>query len=165
MQEEQTPYFMYEFLRAFAERIERFSPRPEILNTWGDAIFAVHESAPDMAAFAFALRDLIADTDWAAKNLPADLNARIALHAGPVFTGEDPVLRRGNAFGAHINRAARMEPVAVPGCVYASEQFAALLAMKSPGGFDIEYVGVQDLPKDFGTQAMYHIRKRSAVAD
>ena len=31
------------------------------------------------------MRDLVRDTDWTGFRLPADLNIRIGLHAGPVY--------------------------------------------------------------------------------
>ncbi|HCY86552.1 MAG TPA: hypothetical protein DHV36_15570, partial [Desulfobacteraceae bacterium] len=161
LEEAQTPYFMYEFLRALAGELDAVDPRPEILNTWGDALFAVYEDARDMARFAFCLRDMVHRIGRNSSHLPCDINIRIALHAGPVFRGDDPVIGRPNAYGAHINRAARMEPVTVPGCIYASEQFAAMLVVAARDDYAFEYVGDIQLPKDFGRQGTYHIRPKS----
>lgn len=163
LQEEQTPFFMYEFLSAFAEKLQTLDPQPEVLNTWGDAIFAVYEGARHAIDFAFALRDMIQHLDRASSSLPSQMDVRIALHAGPVFEGMDPVLGRPNSYGAHINRAARMEPVTVPGCIYASEQFAAKLIVESKDQYALEYVGTLSLPKGFGRQETYHIRRKEDV--
>jgi class 3 adenylate cyclase len=163
LQEEQTPYFVFEFLQTLAKRLKAFNPQPEILNTWGDAIFAIYEEAADMIEFAFALRDLILYTDWKSKNLPAQMNIRIALHAGPVFQGTDPILKKHSFYGTHISRAARLEPMTVPGCIYASEQFAAKLIGESTDKYAVEYVGILNLPKKFGMQETYHIRRKNEV--
>jgi class 3 adenylate cyclase/tetratricopeptide (TPR) repeat protein len=163
LEEEHTPYFMYQFLRAFAEKLQTFDPQPEVLNTWGDAVFAVYEDARNMVEFAFTLRDMIRQGDWASKDFPSDMDIRIALHAGPVFEGMDPIIGRPNSYGAHINRAARMEPVTVPGCIYASDQFAAKLVVESQDEYSFEYVGILSLPKNFGQQETYHIRRKNEV--
>ena len=49
--------------------------------------------------------------------------------AGPVYSGHDPIIGKMNYYGSHVNRAARIEPVTIPGCAFLSEQFAALLAI------------------------------------
>jgi len=163
LQEEHTPFFMYEFLRAFAQKLQAIDPQPEVLNTWGDAVFAVYADAGNMIEFAFALRDMIQHTNWASMGFPSDMDIRIALHAGPVFEGLDPIIGRPNSYGAHINRAARMEPVTVPGCIYASEQFAAKLIVESKDQYSFEYVGILSLPKNFGQQETYHVRRKTEV--
>ena len=79
-------------------------------------------------------------------------------------------------YGGNVNRAARIEPISVPGKIYASEQFVALLTAEESahrheavlrGGdylerYVVEYVGVQVLPKGFGEQAIYMIREPQA---
>lgn len=156
--DEQTPYFMYELLQEISNRLKKNLEQPEILNTWGDAIFAVFSAPIDAANMAFMMRDLILETNWKDKNLPEDMNIRIALHAGPVFLGNDPITGNLNAFGSHINRTARIEPVTIPGCIYASEQFASLLVNEQTD-FYFEYVGMIELYKKFGYQEIYHISK------
>ena len=156
--DEQTPYFMYELLQEIGTRLKRDLKQPEILNTWGDAIFAVFSDPKDAADMAFMMRDLILDTNWQEKNLPEDMNIRIALHAGPVFLGKDPITGNLNAFGSHINRTARIEPITIPGCIYSSEQFASLLVTQSTD-FYFEYVGMVELYKNFGCQDLYHITR------
>jgi class 3 adenylate cyclase len=57
--------------------------------------------------------------DWSKKGLRS-LNLRIGLHAGPVYSCIDPVTQRTNYIGAHVSRAARIEPITPVGQVYAS---------------------------------------------
>lgn len=167
LDESSTPFFIYEFLERLAAKLPG---EPEFVNSWGDAIFAVMENAMPLARYAFALRDSVCGTDWGELSLPNDLSVRIALHAGPVFEGRDPITRRDNFYGSHVNRAARIEPVTLPGCVYASGQFAAMLAVEQAAikqgaqeagePFACEYVGTIALAKGFGPQAVYQVRSQ-----
>src|SRR5213079_66185 len=89
------------------------------------------------------------------------LNIRIGLHTGPVFMHYDPVVRRLGFTGAHVNRAARIEPIADHGQVFASEEFAAMselgakIAQQSKSkeedsaGFICEYAGSKRLAKNY----------------
>lgn len=159
LHEEQTPYFMFELLKTISERLKILPVQPEVVNTWGDAIFVVYDTAPNLMKYAMVINDLLIKTDWTKKNLPKELNIRIALHVGPVFNGVDPITNKNNAYGSHINRAARMEPVTLPGCIFATEQFAAILAMQTGDEYTYRYVGILELPKSFGKQKTYHISK------
>ena len=55
-------------------------------------------------------------------------------------------------------RAARIEPVAPPGCVYVTETFAAVLAMNCPTEFACDYVGFTETAKHFGLLRMFLLR-------
>jgi len=175
--EEYLPAFMYEFLQRIAQRLQGVEVEPEYLNTWGDAIFAVMSRAVPMTCYALALQEAVCAGNWAELGLPAQMNIRIALHAGPVYAGMDPILRRQNVYGSHVNRAARLEPVTVPGCIYASEQFAALLTEERSAAeqdarrnnepyefpYVAEWVGALSLAKNYGSQTIYHIRRKESA--
>jgi adenylate cyclase len=158
LQEEQTPFFMYEVLHSISDGVAQLGRPPEILNTWGDALFAIYESSEDLVRLAELLQGIFLGTDWVGKGLPKSLNIRIALHAGPVFIADDPVQKQANGYGSHINRTARIEPMTLPGCIYASSQFAALLKIETGESYGYEYVGRLELPKNAGLQDVYHIR-------
>ena len=158
--EYQKPYFLKDFMDLLSARIKGLDFEPEVLNSWGDAIFFVGKNTQQATQFAFMLKEMVLETNWAEKNLPSDLNIRIALHAGPVFIGKDPVLNRENAYGANVNRAARIEPVTIPGQIYASDQFTANLLVETKNLYQFEYVGNLELPKAFGNQDLYNIKKR-----
>ena len=85
-----------------------------------------------------------------ALGLPHQLSIRIGLHAGPVYVNFDPVVRQLTFTGAHVNRAARIEPVAAAGQIFASEEFAALAAAEEVKGFECDFVGTTELAKSFG---------------
>ena len=165
LQEDAMPAFMFHFL----SRVVQSLPHPPVfVNTWGDAIFAIMDDATSLAEYALALQEVICNTDWAEYGLPAAMSVRIGLHAGPVYEGLDPITRTTNYYGSHVNRASRLEAVTVPGNVYASEQFAALLTSeqqtpdRAQSAFTCQYVGVLALSKDYGHQATYHLRRQKA---
>ncbi len=92
--------------------------------------------------------------------MPDFLALRIGAHFGPVWEREDPVLHHPSFFGAHVSRAARIEPVAIPGSVFVSEPFAARLALIRPG-FGFEYVGERQAAKSYGALRMYLLNRIS----
>ena len=66
---------------------------------------------------------------------------------GPVYEKFDPILGKSNFFGTHVNQAARIEPIVLPGSVFVSETVAAMLSLGYEG-FDFEYVGIWNLPRN-----------------
>jgi class 3 adenylate cyclase len=158
--EDQIPPFAHHFLGTVAAAIER-SPHPPVLrNTWGDGLYLVFSSVGAAGEFALDLSDAIDRTDWTAWDLPADLTLRIALHAGPAYACIDPVTGRPNYLGAHVSRAARIEPITPPGQVYASRAFAALAEAEQVTRFRCDYVGQTPLAKEYGTMPVYVVRRR-----
>ncbi len=173
LQEDRMPAFMFSFLERVAGSLP---PTDGFVNTWGDAIFVLMDDATRLAEYALALQEVVCDTDWAEYGLPREMSIRIGLHAGPVFEGIDPITGALNYYGSHVNRAARIEPVTVPGNIYASEQFAALLTAEQQAAahearqagrewrpaFACEYIGTLDLARDFGSLPTYHVRRFQA---
>ncbi len=158
LEEIQVPRFVAHFLEAI-RRLELGLPNPpKMKNTWGDGLFMAFDGPAEAACFAQGLVDTMARTSWAELGLPAGLNLRVALHAGPVYVGQDPVTGRDTCFGTHVNRAARMEPITPPGQVYASQAYAALAAAEEVPGMVCEFVGQLPLAKGFGTFPMYLLR-------
>ena len=160
LQEEQTLKFFYHFLKTVADCLDSSSSAPIFKNTWGDGLFLVFEDPPACADFAITLCERIATTDFALFGLPTDMAVRIGIHTGPVFRHMDPVLLKENFCGSHVNRAARIEPVTMPGCVYASEQMASLLALSATGRFRCEYVGKEELAKSFDNCSLFHVLRK-----
>lgn len=157
--EAQIPVFVRDFLGAIGTLAARFQPAPLLRNTWGDGLYLVFEDVQAAGRFALDLSDLLNATDWTERGLPADLNLRIALHAGPVYACTDPVTQHLNFIGTHVSRAARLEPITPPGQVYASQAFAALAAAQSVAEFTCDYVGQTPLAKKYGTFPTYHVRR------
>ena len=87
------------------------------------------------------MQDAMSAIDLAAAGLPETLKLRLGGHLGPVYELDDPVTDRPNYYGAHVSRAARIEPITPESCVYVAETFAAMLALYNAGQFSCDYVG------------------------
>jgi class 3 adenylate cyclase len=159
LQEQDTPAFLVHFLGEIARVIAGAANAPAFLNTWGDGLFMVFDDPAAAAEFALRLRDAVRATDWRQHGLPEDTSIRIGMHTGPVFPAMDPIIGRRNFFGAHVNRAARIEPVTAPGAIYISEQMAALLAAAGAREFACDYLGSMALAKHFGEGVLYRLRR------
>ncbi len=177
LKEEHIPFYVYTFLDHVSNQLIAAGVMTAdreadtgFVNTWGDAIFAVKDDACSMVEYALALQRVVCDTDWSELGFTGQMSIRIGLHAGPVYEGKDPITGRPNYYGSHVNRAARIEPVTVPGYIYASEQFVCMLTMEQiearKGGedcvpeFACEPVGTIELAKDFGSQAIFMVRSK-----
>ena len=152
------PQFHEQFLRTAATEIAQARVKPFDAKTWGDGLYVVFESAQDAAEFALGFLARTLGVDWTEAGLPSSTSPiRIALHAGPVFRGFDPVMEREHFFGSSVTRAARIEPVTQPGTIYASEAFAATLAATGQPGFSLEYIGRLPLAKAYGESIIYRL--------
>ena len=156
--ENSIPLFIREFLGRVASIHEHCDARPLYVNTWGDAICAVFENVETAGRFALALQSTIREIDWEKTDLRRDIRIRIGLHAGPVYKCFDPLMGRDTYYGAHVNRAARIEPVAEEGQIFASDAFAALAAITKKGDFLCDYAGTRKLPKGAGTLSAFLVR-------
>ena len=154
----QIPRFIEHFLGGVAA-LGRSADAPMISNTWGDGLYFVFPGVAEAGRWALELCEFVAGTDWAARGLPADLNLRVALHAGPLFRCVDPVTRQENFTGKQVVPAARLEPVTPPGLVYASQEFAALAATLGGTGFTCSPVGRLGLSKKAGVVPVYVVAR------
>ena len=157
--EVQVRSFVEHCLGAVAELIATSPYQPLSRNTWGDGLYLVFDNVGAAGMFALELCDLVRKKDWTQFGLPKSLTARIALHAGPVYEYNDPITGKQTYSGTHVSRAARIEPIAPPGQVYASEAFAALAAIQRSANFACHYVGQTPLAKGYGTFRTYHVRR------
>ena len=151
------PLFQESFWKIAAEQIGACPVKPLLASTWGDALYVVFDSPRAGADFALSFLTRMLEVDWTAVGLPASSQIRIALHAGPVFCGFDPIMGRDNYFGSSVTKAARIEPITPPGMVYVSEAFAATLAATGQEDFALEYVGRLALAKGYGESRIYRL--------
>jgi class 3 adenylate cyclase len=155
LRDDQLPTFIASFLNCFAAVIKRYRKGIRLANTWGDGLFIVFDDAAKAADCSLALQDAVNLIDCEALGLPRDMALRIGIHLGPVYTARDPILLRDNFFGAHVSRAARIEPVTPEGCVYVTETIAAVLALHNADEFTCEYVGMTEAAKNYGAMRMF----------
>jgi len=159
------PIFVDQILGRLAEVIDSFSDAVLFRNTWGDGIFVVFEQAKIAARCALAMQTAMAEYLADIRDLPDYLALRLGGHFGPIYRTRDPVLRVENYFGAHVSRAARIEPVTPEGCVYVTESFAARLALDDTSEFACDYVGSHPAAKGYGNLPMYLLRRISEDPD
>ncbi len=169
------PVFVREFKGRISRLIARSQHAPTGVSTWGDALHFVFDDVRSAGLFTLDLLDEIGGTDWAALGLAWDshrggpelarpLNLRAALHAGPVFAHFEPIVRQLSFTGAHVTLAARIEPIAEPGEIFASEAFAALSAVSSVPGLACDFVGTLPLAKSHvGDLRVYRLRRVRAL--
>ena len=155
--EKDTPGIILRLLTEIRKLIDPYMKEVEVINTWGDAIIICHPAECAIMKIATAIQGVFVGEKARALNLPEGLNIRIALHKGPVFFATDPLTGEANVYGSSINRTARMEPVTLPGSIYASDQFAACLKLDAKDLYHYQHVGIIELPKGFGKQEVYHI--------
>ncbi len=160
LKENQMSPFVRYFLGGVAELEAKSAYKPMAKNTWGDGLYYVFQSVRDAGLFGLELCDFVEKTDWGKVGLPEDFNLRIGLHAGPVYRYLNPITGNVGYGGTHVSHAARIEPIAPPGKVYASREFAAIASSEGVGEFACDYVGQTPLAKGYGTFPTYHVRRR-----
>lgn len=159
-----------EFLQEYRDYLGRMRASPagqpiKYMNTWGDGIYVVFDRVAEAAEFANELLHpkLVEPIDWSKFQLGSreDVPFRIGLHSGPVFELPD-LFHPGhpNYSGQHVTRAARIEPVTLRGCAYATENFAAMLTIEGEQRFYIELVGMRSLAKDYDKCRLYRIDRK-----
>lgn len=162
--DEQLPRFIELVLGCFAEVIDRNRSDIRLANTWGDGLFLVFDDAARAADCALQLQEAVTAIDAAGNGLPPDLGLRIGLHLGPAYEAHDPILKHDNYFGAHVSRAARIEPVTPEGSVYVTETMAAVLELYNADSYTCDYVGMTEAAKHYGPMRMFLLRRRGAPA-
>lgn len=126
----------------------------------GDGLFFAFEDVRQAGLLALELQQEIAGKGWEEMGLPAGLNVRIGLHAGPALQCVNPVTDRRDFLGFHVSRGARIEPKTDTGQIYCSQEYAALVRAKGIDDFTFEYVGRIELPKQAGVIPLYNLRRK-----
>jgi len=155
----QLPAFTAKIMGTLGQVARRHGRDIAFINTWGDGIFIVFRDAGRAACCALDMQDAINGLDLAAAGLPETLKLRLGGHLGPVYELDDPVTERSNYYGAHVSRAARIEPITPEGCVYVTETFAAVLALYNADEFSCDYVGITEMAKHYGNLRMFLLRR------
>jgi class 3 adenylate cyclase len=157
LKERQLPQFVAKWFHHLERIFNKHYWQILFANTWGDAIYLVMDSVTSAAEVSLELTRIFSDEELTELGLPEDLGLRVATHVGPIFEGYNPLIRKKEFFGTHVNKTARMEPCTPVGSVYVTEPFAALISMEAAGVYRCEYVGNHPLPKNFGRIRMYHL--------
>lgn len=159
------PFFVDVVLGAFGKIIGGQGTDVLLAETWGDGIYLVFDDAGKAARCALDLKEAMAALDLMAAHLPAHLALRIGVHLGPVYAGCNPITGKPAFFGAHVSRAARIEPVTPEGCVYVTEPLAAIIAIHNAAEFACDYVGITEAAKHYGALRMFLLSRRPRLIE
>jgi class 3 adenylate cyclase len=159
LRETALPAFWDGVMRRVAEVLDRHDVEVVCRNSWGDALYAVTNSAPAGAQIALELQDALAAFDYATLGLDGAGGMRIGVHYGPAWRTTDHITGRTTFYGTEVSKAARIEPVTPTGAVFVTEPFAAILALESGDAFTCRYVGRIALAKKYGDYPMYRLTR------
>ena len=164
---------LWRFLGRLNEQVQLSNDNVKIdlIESWGDALYVVSSTARTILEIAFSLKQGFEQLDIEEYGFGSGLDIRVGLHSGPVFVGTHPFTAKPIVYGSHVSRAARIEPITVPGEIFASQQFVAMLSVEEQAvrnesdmtgeiyspWYHCEYVGTLPLAKAYGTQPIYHI--------
>jgi hypothetical protein len=154
------PAFWDGVMRCVAEVLDEHESDVACRNSWGDALYAVTESAPAAAEIALELQARLARFDYATLGLDGSGGMRVGAHYGSAYRTVDRITGRTTFYGTEVSRAARIEPVTPPGAVFVTEPLAAILALEARERFNCCYVGRIALAKNYGDYPMYRLQRR-----
>ena len=160
--ERQLPQFQKHFMGQISATLDSFGTQVLYRNSWGDAIYAILDTAEAGARCALDIQNALKQLNLRQLGFTHPLELRLAVHYGPIFRGRDFLTKSETFFGAHVTRAARIEPVTPPGEVFVTEAMAAALALSSAASVRPEYVGNTQLAKNYGSLRMYVLRPEAA---
>ena len=153
------PDIVKELFAPMAKACRGLDTPPLMVKSWGDGLFVVFEDVAAAANAAFVLMQCFNDR---IAELGEDLALRIGGHFGPVWERADPFTQSDNLYGRHVAIAARLEAMAMPGSIYVSETFAAVLAMQGQeeraNQIMCDYVGQVQSEKEEASFPIYSLR-------
>ncbi|MFT4676924.1 MAG: tetratricopeptide (TPR) repeat protein [Patiriisocius sp.] len=109
----------------------------------GEGINRAFSSAKEAVDYAYHVRALAQMIKWEDIDLPKNTQLQIAIHTGPIFPHSKTKDR--DYFGTHVFYAKELAEVTPPGCIYLTEQAAALLETHGPLEFSSDYLGQMDV--------------------
>ena len=154
------PAFWDGVMAAVADVLDEHRDEVACRNSWGDALYAVAESAAAAAEIALELQARLAAFDYGRLGLAEGGGMRIGVHYGSAYRTRDRITGRTTFYGTEVSRAARIEPVTPPGAVFVTEPLAAILALEARDRFTCSYVGRIPLAKNYGDYPMYRLERR-----
>lgn len=154
--------FFTEVLSDIANTLENYNTVGQ--NSWGDGIIAFFPEESNAVECAFDIRDLFYNFSSGEYNLPdTDLDIRIALHTAWVWEGENPIRSESGFVGSDIALAARIEPIAIPNHIFATESFVNIIPdnIKQNNRIEIDRLYATELAKGWGAEELCHIRREN----
>jgi class 3 adenylate cyclase len=165
LSERQIPKFTSQYLGCAMQALQSLGIVPLAKNTWGDGLYLAFESVRDAGLFALEFRDNILNTPWLQLGFKSPMSVRIGVDAGPVFRIYDPMFGQWTYTGAHVTRAARLEPSTDPGRVFATLSFAALAAADGVVELECQPVGSRTLVKGAGELPVFELIRKKIMPE
>ncbi|MES2683763.1 MAG: tetratricopeptide repeat-containing protein [Pseudomonadota bacterium] len=159
LQDSELPHFWGGLMRGISLLLMRHGERILLRHTWGDALHVVTADATTAAEIMGDIQQYLELHRLDPVAPLAGLGLRIAGHYAPAYEGHDPIHAARTYFGTQLSLTARIEPVTPPGQIYATEAFAARLALEGAEHFALEYTGEIELAKRFGAYRLYSLRR------
>jgi tetratricopeptide (TPR) repeat protein len=162
--EEQLPLFHEHFLGAAARLLDSTRDAPMAVNAWGNGFSIIFEEVDQAGRVALHLRESLepppgGTAEWLQYGLPADLGISITLHAGPVFSMFNPLIRQIAFIGRNVDLAGWLQSVTQKGEILTTEAFAVLGTTGAPTDFFCEYIGSRSLPRVPAGVKLYRLIK------
>jgi adenylate cyclase len=158
--ESDVPAFNRDVMGRVAQVLNRHNDAVCSRNTWGDALFAVVKNPAEAADIVLEIVEALKNVRLLKPGLGESEGMRIGLHFGPVYQEIDPVTGIENFYGTEVTLTARIEPTVIPGEIYTTQAFAAMLAVTLPERFVSRYVGRVELAKGYGVLPIYQLERR-----
>jgi len=153
------PTFNREVMGRIADVLDRHSEAVCSRNTWGDALYAVIMDTASAAEIVLEIVESLRGVRIESAETDDREGMRIGLHFGPVYQEVDRVTRIDSFYGSEVTLTARIEPKAIPGEIYTTQAFAAILAVTEPSRFACHYVGKIELAKGYGVLPIYQLER------
>ena len=147
-------------MASLSDVLNGFGEKVLYRNSWGDAVYVVFDDAFTAAQCGLALQRAAKEAGQSGLGKKLNLELRLGGHYGPVFDGHDFIRNESTYFGSHVTRTARIEPIAVPGEVYVTEEMAAALALSGDQTIECNYIGIESLAKGYGKIRLYVLKSR-----
>jgi class 3 adenylate cyclase len=155
------PVFNREVMGRIAKVLDAHDASVCCRNTWGDALYAVITDPSDAADIAIEIAETLKGVVIGDPGPDDSEGMRIGLHFGPVYQDMDPVTGRENFYGSEVTLTSRIEPTVVPGQIYTTQAFAAMLSVTRPDRYVSRYVGRVELAKGYGIEPIYQLERRA----
>lgn len=131
-------------------------------NTWGDGILICSNSAHDLLEIALSLNDSFMSKNWIRDGFSNQLMIRIGLHMDSI----NLKIENGKVAdidGKNVNKAARIEPIVLPGHIYCSDLFRQLAGIEGDSFVDFVPLGIKELAKEYGKLETFEILKKGSI--
>ncbi len=153
------PAFIQQVMGRIAEVLNRRGDAVCGRNTWGDALYVVVKDPASAASIALEIVEALRSVAVEPAPSGEQEGIGIGLHFGPVYQEVDRVTGKDGFYGTEVTLTARIEPKTFPGEIFATQAFAAILAVTEPARFSARYVGQTELAKGYGILPIYRLER------